>query len=111
MVALVRRDRPDACLIDRNAPLDDDAETIGRVLAVSAGTSVLVLGANPAVRRSAGRWMRAHPVTCTSRAGVGALISALERVLRGEVVVDVPQVPALRGAQPSRTRRSGSPRT
>jgi two-component system, NarL family, nitrate/nitrite response regulator NarL len=97
MVRLVRRERPDAVLIDRNAPAADDAQTIGRVLAASEGTSVIVLSANPsgdAVSRAldAGASGYLHQ----SR-GVGALVAALERVLRGEIVVDVPEAP-----QPSR---------
>jgi two-component system, NarL family, nitrate/nitrite response regulator NarL len=106
MIALVRRDQPDACLIDRNTPLDDDAHTIGQVLAASEGTNVVVLGASAgpeAVSRAldAGASGYLHQ----SR-GVGALVSALERVLGGEVVVDVPQVPApRRAAEPSQALR------
>ena len=47
MVALVRRDRPDVCVIDRPAVLDDDAKTIGRVRCASDSTSVLLVNPNP----------------------------------------------------------------
>ena len=106
MIALVRRDRPDACLIDRNTPLEDDARTIGQVLAASEGTNVVVLGASAgpeAVSRAldAGASGYLHQ----SR-GVGALVSALERVLCGEVVVDVPQASApRRTAEPNQALR------
>lgn len=102
MVALVRRDRPDVCVIDRPAAVGEDAETIRRVRAASGSTRVLVLSANPepgAVGRAldAGASGYLHQ----SR-GVGALLGALERVLRGEIVVDVPD------ARP-RSRRSAQP--
>ncbi len=107
MVALVRRDRPDACLIDRNAPLDDDAETIGRLLAVGEGTSVVVLGAS-AGHEAVGRALDAGASGYLHQSrGIGALFSALERVLRGEVVVDVPLVRASRrrDAEPNQALR------
>jgi len=102
MVAVVRRDRPDVCVIDRPFVIDEDAETICRVRAASDGTRVLVLSANPepdAVGRAldAGASGYLHQ----SR-GVGELVGVLERVLRGEIVVDVPE------AQP-RPRRSAQP--
>lgn len=89
MVACVRRERPDACLIDRHL-------AIGQVLAASQRTCVLVLSADPgaeAVSRAldAGASGYLHQ----SR-GVDALVGALERVLRGEVVVDVPDTPPAR---------------
>jgi two-component system nitrate/nitrite response regulator NarL len=106
MVALVRRDRPDACLIDRSAPLDDDAHTISQVLAASEGTNVVVLGAS-AGREAVGRALDAGVSAYLHQSrGIGALISALERVLRGEVVVDVPQAPAMRrSAEPNQALR------
>jgi two-component system, NarL family, nitrate/nitrite response regulator NarL len=107
MVALVRRDRPDVCVIDRSAVLDDDVKTIGRVRAASDITSVLVLSPNPdseAVARAldAGASGYLHQ----SR-GVGELVCALERVLRGEIVVDVPdaQPPSRRSAEPNQGLR------
>ena len=106
MVALVRRDRPDACLIDRNTPLDDDAETISRLLAVGEDTNVVVLGAS-AGHEAVGRALDAGASGYLHQSrGIGALISAIERVLRGEVVVDVPQVsPQRRTAEPNQALR------
>jgi two-component system nitrate/nitrite response regulator NarL len=100
MIASVRRERPDACLIDRHLVRDEDAEIIGRVLAASSSTTVLVLSADhgaEAARRAldAGASGYVHQ----SR-GVDALVAALERVLRGEVVVDIPEAAPVRG--PSR---------
>jgi two-component system nitrate/nitrite response regulator NarL len=101
MVALVRRDRPDGCVINRAVAMDD-VETIGRVRAASDGTSVLVLSANPD-SQAVGRALAAGASGYVHQSrGVGELVGALERVLRGEVVVDVPD------AQP-RVRRSAQP--
>jgi two-component system, NarL family, nitrate/nitrite response regulator NarL len=107
MVALVRRDRPDACVIDRPAVLDGDAETIRRVRAASDRTGVLVVSPKPdseAVARAldAGASGYLHQ----SR-GVGELVGALERVLRGEIVVDVPdaQPPSRRSTEPNQALR------
>ena len=109
MVALVHRDRPHACLIDRNTPLEDDAHTIAQVLAASRGTNVVVLGAS-AGREAVGRALDAGAAGYLHQSrGIGALISALERVLRGEVVVDVPQAPApRRSAEPNQALRLAS---
>jgi two-component system, NarL family, nitrate/nitrite response regulator NarL len=109
MIALVRRDRPDACLIDRSTLLEDDAHTIAQVLAAHHGTNVVVLGAS-AGREAVGRALDAGAAGYLHQSrGIGALISALERVLRGEVVVDVPQAPAQRRApEPNQALRLAS---
>jgi two-component system, NarL family, nitrate/nitrite response regulator NarL len=109
MVTLVSVHQPDACLIDHNAPEDEHAATIREVLAACAGTSVIVLGANSgsdAVARAldAGASGYLHQ----SR-GLGALVTALERVLDGETVIDVPDAPApRRSAEPSLALRMAS---
>jgi two-component system nitrate/nitrite response regulator NarL len=106
MVALVRRERPDAVLIDRNAPADDDAQTIGRVLAACEGTSVIVLSANPS-SEAVGRALDAGAAGYLHQSrGVGALVGALERVLHGETVIDVPEAaPSRRPAEPNQALR------
>jgi two-component system, NarL family, nitrate/nitrite response regulator NarL len=105
MVTRVSAHQPDVCLIDRNAMTDDHAQTIGRVLAACATTSVLVLGASPgsaaadqAIDAGASGYLH------QSR-GVGALVSALDRVLNGEIVVDVPEVARSRAAEPNQALR------
>jgi len=109
MVALVRRDRPDVCLIDRSTPLEDDSHTIAQVLAAGRGTNVVVLGAS-AGREAVGRALDAGAAGYLHQSrGIGALVSALERVLRGEVVVDVPQAQAPRRlAEPNQALRLAS---
>jgi two-component system, NarL family, nitrate/nitrite response regulator NarL len=102
MVALVRRDRPDVCVIDRPSAIDEDAETICRVRAVSDSTRVIMLSANPEPE-AVGRALDAGASGYLHQSrGVGELVGALERVLRGEIVVAVPD------AQP-RPRRSAQP--
>jgi two-component system, NarL family, nitrate/nitrite response regulator NarL len=107
MVALVRRDRPDVCVIDRPPAIDEDAETICRVRAACDGTSVLVLSADPDPE-AVGRALDAGASGYLHQSrGVGELVGALERVLRGQIVVDVPdaQPPARRSVQPNQALR------
>jgi len=106
MIALVRRVRPDGCLIDRHAPMDDDALTISRVLAASPGTHVIVLSANPGTE-AVGQALDAGASGYLHQSrGIGALVSALERVLTGEIVVDVPErAPSRRPSEPSQALR------
>jgi DNA-binding NarL/FixJ family response regulator len=106
MLTLVRRERPDVVLIDRNAPADGDAQTIGRVLAACETANVIVLSANPS-SEAVGRALDAGAVGYLHQSrGVGALVDALERVLHGETVVDVPEAgPARRPAEPNQALR------
>jgi len=106
MVALVRREQPDACLIDRNAAMDD-GQAIGRLLAASECTSVVVLSANPS-SEAVGRALDAGASGYLHQSrGIGALVAGLERVLRGEIVVDVPETapPLRRPAEPTQALR------
>jgi two-component system nitrate/nitrite response regulator NarL len=109
MVTLVSVHQPDACLIDHNAPEGEDAETIGKVLAACAGTSVIVLGASSR-SDAVGRALDAGATGYLHQSrGLGALVSALERVLDGETVIDVPDAPsARRSAEPNLELRMAS---
>jgi two-component system nitrate/nitrite response regulator NarL len=95
-IEAVSRHKPDVCLIDRHFADDDAVAAISRMLAASPDTKVLVLSADPdtegvlaALRRGASGYLH-------KTRGVGALTAAINRVLRGEVVVDVPKAPASR---------------
>jgi DNA-binding NarL/FixJ family response regulator len=89
-------------VIDRPFAIDEDAETICRVRAASDATRVLVLSANPEPE-AAGRALDAGASGYLHQSrGVSELLGVLERVLRGEIVVGVPE------AQP-RPRRSAEP--
>jgi two-component system, NarL family, nitrate/nitrite response regulator NarL len=96
LIDRVRNQRPDACLIDSQLAADNGIETIRRILEASAATTVIVLGASPEAEQAeqvldAGAAGYLHP----SR-GVEALVFALERVLDGERVIDVPDAPSRR---------------
>lgn len=87
----VRLRQPDVCLIDRHFAGDNGIEAIAEMIAVSKRTKILVLSADPdteGVRQAlhAGAAGYLHKTR-----GVSALTGAIERVLRGEVVVDVPK--------------------
>lgn len=90
-VAAVTRTKPDMCLIDRHFAGEDSIEAIGPMIAASPDTKVLVLSADPdtdgiTAALSAGASGYLHKTR-----GVTALTAAIGRVLRGEVVVDVPR--------------------
>jgi two-component system, NarL family, nitrate/nitrite response regulator NarL len=105
MIAAVRREQPDVCLIDRHIALDTDAQTISRLREASDRTSVVVLSANPA-SEAVDRAMDAGASGYVHQSrGIDALVSALERVLNGEVVVDVPDAPPRRAAEPNHALR------
>jgi two-component system nitrate/nitrite response regulator NarL len=107
MVALVRREQPDACLIDRNPTAGADAgDTIGRVLAASSRTAVMVLGADPGSRAvNSALQSGARGYVHQSR-GLHAVDCALQRIRCGETVVDVPAAaPVRRSVQAEASRR------
>jgi two-component system, NarL family, nitrate/nitrite response regulator NarL len=101
--------QPDACLIDHNAPEAEDAETIRKVLASCPNTSVLVLGASSA-GDAVGKALDAGASGYLHQSrGLGALVAALERVLDGEIVIDVPDAaPPRRSTEPSLALRMAS---
>ena len=97
-IETVRRIQPDVCLIDRNFAGDDGITAISPMLAASTRTKVLVLSADPdteGIRQAlhAGASGYLHKTR-----GVSALTRAIERVQRGEVVVDVPKPAPARAA-------------
>jgi two-component system nitrate/nitrite response regulator NarL len=88
---VVARDNPDLALIDRHFGGDDSVDHIARMIESSPDTKVLVLSADPdtegilsALRAGASGYLH-------KTRGVTALTTAIGRVLRGEVVVDVPR--------------------
>jgi two-component system, NarL family, nitrate/nitrite response regulator NarL len=90
-IEAVRLNQPDVCLIDRHFAGDNGIEAIAEMIAASSKTKVLVLSADPdteGVRQAlhVGAAGYLHKTR-----GVSALTGAIERVLRGEVVVDVPK--------------------
>ncbi len=111
-VECVRRNKPDICLVDRHFADDDGVDAIGHVIAASPGTKVLVLSADPdpdgvlrALRAGASGYLH-------KTQGVSALTAAIDRVLRGEVVVNVPRangaVTARRSVQAEHAQRLAS---
>jgi two-component system, NarL family, nitrate/nitrite response regulator NarL len=87
----VREKQPDVCLIDRHFAGESGITAIGPMLAASGRTKILVLSADPdteGIRQSlqAGAAGYLHKTR-----GVAALTRAIDRVQRGEVVVDVPK--------------------
>lgn len=92
MVDHVRAQRPDVCLINRPTGEPGDTEIIGTVLAASGRTVVLVLGADSSRQAVGGALGAGASGYVHKTRGVDALMGALDRVLTGNVVVDVPEV-------------------
>ena len=95
-VEAVSRLRPDVCLIDRHFAGDDGLAVIEEMTAATPETKVLVLSADP---DNAGilRALNAGAAGYLHKTrGVTALTAAITRVLRGEVVIDVPKAPGSR---------------
>jgi two-component system nitrate/nitrite response regulator NarL len=94
MVGQVRAQRPDVCVINRPAHAPGDTEIIGTIIAASGKTGVLVLGADPSRQAVGGALGAGASGYVHKTRGVDALMAALDRVLTGKVVVDVPEVTA-----------------
>jgi two-component system nitrate/nitrite response regulator NarL len=90
MIAHVRHQRPDACLIDCNLAVDDGIETIRATIEASASTTVIVLSADPDVESAELALQAGASAYLHQSRGVEVLVSALERVLNGQRIVDVP---------------------
>jgi two-component system nitrate/nitrite response regulator NarL len=90
IVETVRAQQPAVCLLDQHFADGDGVEKIGELVAASTGTKVLVLTAD---HDSAGmrRALEYGAVGYVHKSrGVAALITAIRRVMSGEIVVDVP---------------------
>jgi two-component system, NarL family, nitrate/nitrite response regulator NarL len=102
MVAYVRHQRPDACLIDCNLEVDEGLRTIQRVIEAHQDTTVVVLGADPDAESAELALNAGASGYLHQSRGVEVLVSALERMPSGERVVDLPD------ATPARKPRRSS---
>ncbi|MGH3835185.1 MAG: response regulator [Pseudonocardiaceae bacterium] len=95
-IEAVRHHRPDVCLLSRHFSDGDGVAAIGRVIAVSPATRILVLTAegDTEAMRHAVRLGAAGYVDKTW--GVRKLVQALQRVVDGAVVLDAPRAPSPR---------------
>ncbi|HKS51155.1 MAG TPA: response regulator transcription factor [Pseudonocardiaceae bacterium] len=89
VVDVVRRRQPDVCLLDRHFADGDGVELIPQVGAVAARTRIVVLSGDcdPTVVNRALRLGAAGYVHKT--AGIAALVTAIRRVVDGEIGVDL----------------------
>jgi DNA-binding NarL/FixJ family response regulator len=92
IVEVMRRRQPDVCLLDRHFTDGDGVEMIPQVAAATARTRILVLSGDcdtNVVHRALqfGAAGYVHKVS-----GVTALVTAIRKVLDGEIVVDIPHV-------------------
>ncbi|MDQ3762050.1 MAG: response regulator transcription factor [Actinomycetota bacterium] len=95
-IEAVRQHRPDVCLLGRRFSDGDGISAIGRVIAVSPATRILILAADgdTEAMRHAVRLGAAGYVHKTW--GIRKLVQALERVIDGAVVLDAPRETTVR---------------
>jgi two-component system, NarL family, nitrate/nitrite response regulator NarL len=96
-VKAVRRRQPDVCLVDRHfAAGVDGLGALGEISGASPRTKVLILSAD-GNSDSIMRAMRAGAAAYVHKTrGVAVLRQTIERVLRGEIVIEVPAAPGIR---------------
>jgi DNA-binding NarL/FixJ family response regulator len=100
IVATVRAHRPAVCVIDRHFGDGDGLALVAPAVAASPGIRVLLLTADrdPAVARRALASGASGYLSKT--AGITSLVSAIGRILRGEVVVEAaPEPPVHRSSE------------
>jgi two-component system, NarL family, nitrate/nitrite response regulator NarL len=96
-VSAVRARQPDVCLVDRHfATGHDGLDALAEISGASPRTKVLVLSAD-GDSDTVMRAMRAGAAGYVHKTrGVSVLKQTIERVLRGEIVVEVPAAPGIR---------------
>jgi two-component system nitrate/nitrite response regulator NarL len=105
-VAAVARGQPDLCLVDRHFAGEDSVPALPALRAASPATRVLVLSADPDLAGIQAALAAGASGYLHKTRGVTALTAAIRRVLRGEVVVDVPRgAPAREAAGDPAARR------
>jgi two-component system nitrate/nitrite response regulator NarL len=95
-----RRQRPDACLISLDATDRECADLIQRIRSASPGSTVLLVSAD-ADQRAVLLALEAGAAGYLHKSrGVLALLAGIERVMRGEIVVDIPRELSVRWPGP-----------
>ncbi len=96
-VSAVRQRQPDVCLVDRHfAAGQDGLGALGDISGACPRTKVLILSAD-GNSDSIMRAMRAGAAGYVHKTrGVSVLKQTIERVLRGEIVIEVPAAPGIR---------------
>jgi two-component system, NarL family, nitrate/nitrite response regulator NarL len=87
----VRDQQPDVCLLDRHFAAEDGIKAIADIIAASPLTRVLVLSADADTDGILEALQAGSSGYVHKNRGVSALTAAIDRALRGEVVVDVPK--------------------
>jgi two-component system nitrate/nitrite response regulator NarL len=96
LVSAVRQQRPDVCLVDRYFGDADGIGAISQITSAHARTKVLVLSAY-ADSATVMRAMQSGAAGYVHKTrGVTVLARAIDRVIRGEVVLEVPAAAAVK---------------
>jgi two-component system, NarL family, nitrate/nitrite response regulator NarL len=89
----VRERKPDVCLLDRYFAGADSIEVVGELRDASPDTKILVLSADPGPDGVARALQSGAAGYLHKTRGVASVTTAIDRVRRGEVVIDVPRSP------------------
>jgi two-component system, NarL family, nitrate/nitrite response regulator NarL len=94
----VRQGKPDVCLLDRYFAGTDSMDVVADLLDASPDTKILVLSADPGIDGVLRALQSGAAGYLHKTRGIAAVTTAIDRVRRGEVVVDVPK--AMPGQRP-----------
>ncbi len=95
----VRQQQPDACVISLDAADRDCADLVRCIRTASPGTTILLLTAD-ANRNAVLQALEAGVTGYLHKSrGLPTLVASLDRVLRGEIVVDIPRELSMRWAE------------
>lgn len=94
----VARNRPDVCLLDRYFPDGDGINAIAETMSVSATTKVVILTADGDVRGMRQAIGNGAVGYVNKTCGLSVLATAIERVMEGEIVVELAAAKATRPA-------------
>ena len=96
----VRQGKPDVCLLDRYFAGADSMDVVADLLDASPDTKILVLSADPGIDGVLRALQSGAAGYLHKTRGVAAVTTAIDRVRRGEVVVDVPRAMPRQRPQP-----------
>jgi DNA-binding NarL/FixJ family response regulator len=99
-LAAVRRGKPDVCLLDRHFAGSDSIDAVADLLDASPDTKIVVLSADPSLDGVLQALQSGAAGYLHKTRGIAAVTTAIDRVRRGELVVDVPRNMRCRQPQP-----------
>ncbi|MTD55144.1 response regulator transcription factor [Amycolatopsis pithecellobii] len=90
LVASVRAHQPDVCVLDLRFGDDDHHDGVPAVRAASPGTKTVVLTADPTIDSMVAAVEDGAAAYVHKSRGCASLVATIEKVMRGELVTDLP---------------------